>query len=106
MRSEISKILELTESVILTPANLLENIYLNNYEEIKFFKENDKIVCTMISKEENNLTYHYRYEFTMDNRLMLACADDGELNYELFNREVELSNSIDNFNNLSLKKIV
>lgn len=106
MRSDISKILELTESAILTPANLLENIYLNNYEEIKFFKEHDKIVCTMVSKEEDSLIYHYRYEFTMDNRLMLAYANDGELNYELFNRKAELSNSIDHFNNLSLKKIV
>ncbi len=38
---------KLIYSPLITPKNLVENIHLENYESIKFFKTNGKIVCEL-----------------------------------------------------------
>ncbi|WP_285121817.1 hypothetical protein, partial [Lactococcus petauri] len=55
MSIHIDKIYELTTSAILTPANLLKNIKLENYNEIKYYKENNELICEMTSTEEEDL---------------------------------------------------
>lgn len=50
MKSLISQVYELTNLAILTPQNLVENIQLDNYLEIKYYKREDEIVCEMLTK--------------------------------------------------------
>ena len=38
---------KLIYSPLITPKNLVENIYLENYESIKFIKTNGRIVCEL-----------------------------------------------------------
>jgi len=53
MSGDIEKIYELTNLEILTPHNLLDNIQLENYNEIKYYKEDQLLICEMQSTEDD-----------------------------------------------------
>jgi len=89
MKEIISRIYELTNAAILTPYNLLENITLDNYYEIKYSKKAKHIICEMLCIEEkDSIIYHYEFDF--DNKLQLAYALLDKEKLSLFDREKEL----------------
>lgn len=96
MSIHIDKIYELTASAILTPANLLKNIKLENYNEIKYYKENNELICEMTSTEEEELV-KYIYQFDLSDKLNRATILFEEEEIEIFNREKELRISIEEY---------
>lgn len=89
MSGYIEKIYELTNLSILTPSNLLSNIKLDNYKEIKYYKVEQKLICEMISIEDGE-EVHYEYEFDVDNKLQRATIIYELEKMEIFNRKEEL----------------
>lgn len=105
MSIHIDKIYELTASAILTPANLLKNIKLENYNEIKYYKENNELICEMTSTEEEELV-KYIYQFDLSDKLNRATILFEEEEIEIFNREKELRISIEEYTRIDSKKII
>jgi len=68
LNDKIAEYVELLNSAIVTPFNLLENIKLDNYESINYFKEDEFIVADIIFLV-NNDQIKYQYHFDMDNHL-------------------------------------
>lgn len=95
MYNQIQKIYELTNSTILTPYNLLDNIKLSNYTEIKYYKENDNIICSMVSLEDNEEILYF-YTFDKKENLQTAKILYGSEELEIFNRSKELEKLISN----------
>jgi len=90
MKDIINRIYELTNSAILTPHNLLDNIMLENYKEIKYRTTLRRITCEMLTLEDDKeVTYFYEFDF--NNKLEQAYALYGEEKLELFDREKELA---------------
>ena len=73
MKSLISQVYELTNLAILTPQNLVENIQLDNYLEIKYYKREDEIVCEMLTEDDNEKIIYFYY-FSKNNQLQRAFA--------------------------------
>ncbi|MFL2106343.1 hypothetical protein [Desemzia sp. FAM 23991] len=90
MSSYIEKVYELTNLSILTPSNLLSNIKLDNYKEVKYYKIENTLICEMVSVEENE-EVHYRYEFDTKDKLQKAIIVYQSEEMEIFNREKELN---------------
>ena len=55
MFNYIDEIYKLTNFAILTPSNLLNNIKLENYEEIRYYKDNGDLICEMVSIEDKEV---------------------------------------------------
>ena len=104
MPSDIERIYELTNLKILTPHNLLDNIQLTNYYEIKYYKEEKMIICEMKSIEDEE-EVRYIYRFSMDNKLQEAIIIYGSEKMEIFNRSKELKTVIKNHEKRTVKKI-
>lgn len=98
MNNQIERIYELTNLTILTPHNLIENIKLENYTEIKFYKEEKNIICKMTSIEDNE-EVHYLYEFDRNDNLKTAKILYGSEELEIFNRSKELKHLINQHEN-------
>ncbi|EFU05742.1 hypothetical protein O1B96_001711 [Listeria monocytogenes] len=96
MYSQIEKIYELTNSTVLTPHNLLDNIKLSNYIEIKYYKENNDIICQMTSLE-NQEKIHYLYVFDKNDHLQTAKILYESEELEIFNRSKELEKLIHDY---------
>ena len=96
MKGLINRIYELTNSAILTPQNLLDNILLDNYKEIKYRATSNNIVCEMITIDDKK-EINYFYEFTFDNKLQRAYAFYDEERLEIFDRAKELSSLLKDF---------
>lgn len=96
MYSQIEKIYKLTNSTVLTPHNLLDNIKLSNYTEIKYYKENNDIICQMTSLE-NQEEVHYLYVFDKNEHLQTAKILYGSEELEIFNRSKELEKLIHDY---------
>ncbi|MEI5994121.1 hypothetical protein [Candidatus Enterococcus mansonii] len=94
MYNQIERIYELTNSTILTPYNLLENIKLNNYSEINYYKEEQNIICRMTSLEDNE-EVNYFYVFDKKDNLLTAKILYGTEELEIFNRSKELNSLIE-----------
>ncbi|OYP41964.1 hypothetical protein C8E03_105142 [Lachnotalea glycerini] len=90
MNNFINQIYGLTNIALLTPQNLVENIQLDNYLEIKYFTKNNEIVCEMLTEDEDKEKAVYLYYFNMKNQLQRAYAEYRNENIEIFNRGKEL----------------
>lgn len=104
MSCDIKRIYELTNLEILTPHNLLDNIQLDNYREIKYYKEDQILICEMISIEDDD-EVRYLYEFSMDNKLQKATILLDSERMEIFNRSKELKNVIKYYEERTRRKI-
>src|SRR5690625_3757950 len=104
MSGDIKRIYELTNSEILTPHNLLDNIQLDNYREIKYYKEDQMLICEMISVE-NDGEVRYLYRFSMDNKLQTATIYLGSETMEIFNRRKELENEIKHYEEKTRREV-
>ena len=96
MKSLISQVYELTNLAILTPQNLVENIQLDNYLEIKYYKREDEIVCEMLTEDDNEKIIYFYY-FSKNNQLQRAFAMYGDENIELFDRNKDLEVLLDEY---------
>jgi len=73
MENIINRIYELTNSAILTSHNLLDNIMLESYKEIKYRTTSDRIACeTLTLEDDKEVTYFYEFDF--NNKLQQAYA--------------------------------
>jgi len=96
LNKQIKKIYELTNDSILTPENLVNNIKLDIYKEIKYYTKDNKIFCEMKSVEDEE-EVSYLYEFSLDGKLIKAISKTNTETDEFFNREKELDISIEEY---------
>lgn len=104
MRDIINRIYELTNSVILTPHNLLDNIMLENYKEIKYSKNGDVIICEITVVEEGEKE-SFLYEFDFDNKLQRAYALNCGDRFDIFDREKELKDILLQYDSLGRRRV-
>lgn len=104
MKSLMNQVYELTNLALLTPQNLVENIQLENYLEIKYYKSAEEIVCEMITEDDNEQV-KYLYYFSNDSQLQRAFAVCSGENIELFDRNKELEVLLDEYDKMVKAKI-
>lgn len=92
----MNQVYALTNLALLTPQNLVENIHLENYLEIKYYKSDKEIICEMITADENE-EVKYVYCFSRNNQLQRAFALCGSGSIELFDRSKELQTLLDEY---------
>lgn len=96
MKNLMNQVYALTNLALLTPQNLVENIHLENYLEIKYYKSDEEIICEMITEDENE-EVKYVYCFSRNNQLQRAFALCGSESIELFDRSKELQTLLDEY---------
>lgn len=75
----IEKFAKLFYSPMLTPYNLLENLELDNYLSINYFKQDNSILADIVFLN-NNKEITYRYVFDRDNFLQtIYCIDEEDM---------------------------
>lgn len=83
---KMDELFKLLKSPLVTPFNLLENITLNNYVSIKYYKDNDSILADIVFLSYNE-EITYRYVFDKNYFLQeIYEVDDGKL-IKRFSRE-------------------
>lgn len=87
----IDRIYELMYSPLTTPDAILENVYLENYEYIKFYKTSDFLIgemkCKCYGDDYQSIFYYY---FNKNNYLERIVKSDINGDDEVFNRATEL----------------
>lgn len=99
MKNLMCQVYELTNLALLTPQNLVENIQLENYLEIKYYKCAEEIVCEMITEEDNEQV-KYLYYFSNNSQLQRAFAICSGEKIELFDRSKELEGLLDEYDKM------
>lgn len=84
----ISKLAELSDSAILTPYNLLENLQLDNYLSINYYKQNKDIIADIVFLDHNK-EIKFRYIFDDNNNLQKIHYVNGDDLIVYFDREKE-----------------
>lgn len=84
----IKKLSKLLHSPILTPYNLLENLELENYLSINYFKENDCVLAD-IKFLAHNEEVTFRYTFDNESFLQTIYHMDGDDMVIQFDRRIE-----------------
>ena len=87
-----NKIYDLMYSPLITPANLLDNINLDNYSYINYYKKDDFIIaqikCICIG---DNVPTIFCYYFDKNNFLIKIIKEDINKNkVKVFDRQLEL----------------
>lgn len=102
----INKLSKLINSPVLTPYNLLENLELENYLSINFFKQDGSILADIVFLIcEDRITY--RYVFDADNFLQKIYLVDGDSLIVQFDRTLEKEELIEQVkNNNPLKECI
>lgn len=97
MNRKIKEIYDLLYSDIVTPYNLLDNLFLDEYESVNYFKEDSKVVCRLMHKKDGVEDVFYYY-FDEENKLETIINEiDGRRDI-MFNREKELSTAVNGYN--------
>lgn len=98
MKSLMNQVYELTNLALLTPQNLVENIQLENYLEIKYYKHDKEIICEIITEDDGE-EIKYIYHFSKSNQLQTLVAVCGKEKFEMFDRNTELQVLLDEYDN-------
>lgn len=98
MKDLMNRVYGLTNLALLTPQNLVENIQLENYLEIKYYKDDKEIICEMITEDDGE-EIRYIYHFSKNNQLQALVALCGEERIEMFDRNTELQVLLDEYDN-------
>lgn len=98
MKDLMNRVYGLTNLALLTPQNLVENIQLENYLEIKYYKDDKEIICEMITEDDGE-EIRYIYHFSKCNQLQALVAVCGDENIEMFDRNTELQVLLDEYDN-------
>lgn len=104
MKNLMNQVYELTNLALLTPQNLVENIRLENYKQIKYYQKDKEIICEMLTEEDNE-SITYLYYFSMKNQLQRAYAKYGDESIELFDRSKELKSMLDEYDQNKISHI-
>jgi hypothetical protein len=98
VQNNFKKIYQLLHSPILTPYNLLENVKLDNYSYVNYYKGEIGIICKMKCTDQNNTETKYYYYFDENDYLFKVLVDthDGRQE-EIYNRNSELQKEIDKY---------
>ena len=104
MSNYINRIYELNNLSILTPVTLVSNIKLDNYHEVKYYKQKNTLICEMISIE-NEEEIRYMYEFDEEDKLQKATILYGIEKMEIFNRNNELKLLLSEHENKKVRKL-
>lgn len=88
----------------MTPATLLSNIKLDNYHEVKYYKQKNALICEMISIEDEE-EIRYIYEFDSEDKLQKAKILYGIEKMEIFNRNDELKLLLSEYENKKVRKL-
>ena len=105
MLNYIDEIYKLTNFAILTPSNLLNNIKLENYEEIRYYKDNGDLICEMVSIEDKEVV-RYIYTFDLSDKLNKAIIYFGTETMEIFNRDKKLKKCLSQYDNLKSRNAI
>lgn len=102
-------IYELEYSHLILPINLMENAKLNNYKYVKFYKDDMNLMVEMQCVCLDNIERVFTYIFDKKEFLQKIISNDGKIEEEIFNREVELRKAIKKHNaeykNLKTKSV-
>ena len=98
MQSDIKNIYDLLNSPILTPYNLLENVKLDNYSYVNYYKGEQGIICEMkcTNLEKEEAKYSYFFDIN-DHLLKVNMQVAGAETIEVFNRDIELQSHVRNY---------
>ena len=103
LNNHINRFVEFTESSILTPYNLLENLQLENYLSVNYYKQNEYIVADVIFLEYND-EIKFRYFFDHNNSLQKIYHINGNETIVHFDRAKEKEELITELNNKHMLK--
>ncbi|MEK4406217.1 hypothetical protein MKZ26_17825 [Sporosarcina sp. FSL K6-6792] len=98
MKTDIKKIYDLLNSPILTPYNLLENVKLDNYSYVNYYKGEQGVICEMecTSPEKEVAKYYYFFDIN-DHLFKVNMQVAGFKKIEVFNRDSELQSEISKY---------
>ena len=102
----INKLAELSNSAILTPYNLLENLQLDNYLSIHYYKQNESITADIVFLDHNE-EIKFRYIFDYNNflqKIYHVNGDDLIVHFDRAKEKEELASQLRN--NHVLKKYI
>lgn len=95
----INRLYDLMYKDIVTPFNLLENAKLDNYEYVKYYKDNGFLVAEMkcsLSKYDSRIFYYY---FDSNNMLQeIYQENDASYRELLFDRKSEINKQLASLN--------
>ena len=94
----INRLAKLSNSSILTPYNLLENLQLDNYLSVNYYKKNEYIVADIIFIEHNE-EIKFRYFFDNNEYLQKIYYVNGDESILYFDRAKEKKELITELNN-------
>lgn len=101
MNEIIEKIYELKFSHLTTPLNLVENALLENYEYVKYYTEEEKLIVEM--KCKNLMTFDiFYYYFNKENKLVEIILEHEDGIKELkFSRQMELEKLLEEYTKIN-----
>lgn len=100
----IEKIYELKFSNLTTPWNLMENALLDNYEYVKYYKEQNELVVEMKCITLNSFNLFY-YHFDEQNKLIkINLEHDNGTSELMFSRQAELEKLLEEYKKSNLLK--
>jgi len=104
MENSIKKIYELLHSPILTPYNLLENVKIDNYKYVKYYKGDQGVICEMLCTFIDGADVKYFYQFDKNDYLFEVFQEkDNGIREKIFTRQEELQNQIKKYKNKDVK---
>jgi hypothetical protein len=98
MKRKVIEIYSLVYHTIVTPYNLLDNIYIEGYSDIHYYKEDSKVICKLIYQ----ISDVYYYYFDKDNILQRVVNIENGKQTVLFERSKELDKTIRNYKTLKI----
>lgn len=93
MDSIIAKIYELLYSPIVTPYNLLDNVKLDNYKYVNYYKGDTGLITEMKCIMDNNEEAVFYYYFDEYDKLMKVCKEEKQERVIIFDREEEIKST-------------
>lgn len=101
----IQNIYEIKNYSIVTPKDLLDNVKLDNYSYVNYYKKNNNLVVDMECMCEDGIRRKFNYIFDNNDNLLQIKATPGNLMQTdvLFDREIELKVLLDEYNEIQNK---
>lgn len=97
---KFQELFDLVFSSIITPANLLENAKLDNYDYVNYSKSKDGLVVAMKCSMERGIKREFLYNFDKQDKLQTVIMISDQDSEVVFDRMKE----IDNLKNEILKE--
>lgn len=92
MEHYIEKIYKLMYSPVVTPYNLLENVKLDNYSYVNYYKGEHGITAEMKCMTDDQVETVFYYNFDKEDKLFDVYMEVDSVKTLVFDREKELMN--------------